>query len=102
MCPVQGSVNSEIVPRNEVDFVANWPKTGPIFSKDLYQRCCHLAKQSSGFQVATLGLKRWSPAGFFSGSVLGEERVIGIFAVHADGALALVVGFVSLQMLTDA
>lgn len=40
-----------------VDFVANWPKTGPIFSQDLYERCC---------------------------SVLGEERVVGIFTVHTE------------------
>lgn len=24
----------------KVDFVKNWPKNGPIFSKDLYARCC--------------------------------------------------------------
>jgi hypothetical protein len=29
----------------EVDFVANWPKTGPIFSQDLYERCCNLVEQ---------------------------------------------------------
>ena len=26
----------------KVDFVANWPETGPIFSEDLYDRCCNL------------------------------------------------------------
>jgi len=45
------------VQRALVDFVKNWPKNGPIFSKDLYARCCE---------------------------VLGEERVVGIFAVHTD------------------
>ena len=76
---------------HEVDFILNRPGNAPIFSQELYDRCCSLALGDLG-RLWSSGVSTRSGQQMgcesLQGEVLGEERVVGILAVHGTGNLA--------------